>query len=353
MANRPRPRSGWTYAKSGVDRESVARSLRALIGAARYRAPSSHGRSVPLAGHYAGLVRVGEETIAITTDTVGTKALLAYELGSFEGIGEDAVAVNVNDLAAVGARTLGLVDVISCASPDPAVFAALGRGLRRGLAKAECALLGGETAVVPEIVASLDVGGTAIGFFPKGRRPVTGRAIRPGDRILGLRSSGFHLNGYTLIRRLVREGRIPLSRPRPGGRRPLGEELLTPSRIYCRAAEALADLPSTHGLAHISGGGVRNLARLHPKVEFTLEGWPRARGIFAWAQEIGGIADAEFYQTFNAGIGFVAIVAEGAVAQAQGALARAGYGHAREVGVISEGSGVRLPHLALEYPRYA
>ena len=200
----PRP---WSYARSGVDRASVKRGLAALLGAVSYRPPSSSGRVVDVPGHFAGMVRIGRETIAITTDTVGTKVLLAEETGRWEGMGEDVVAVNVNDLAAVGARPCGFVDCISLARPRAPVLAAIGRGLDRGLRESRCALLGGETAVVPDLVSGTDLGGTAIGFFPHRRQPVLGDRIRPGDQIIGIPSSGFHANGYTLVRRLVGGGR--------------------------------------------------------------------------------------------------------------------------------------------------
>ncbi|EQD45679.1 phosphoribosylformylglycinamidine cyclo-ligase, partial [mine drainage metagenome] len=221
---------GWTYARSGVDRSEVARALAALVGAARYRASASHGVRVEAPGHYAGMLRIGRETIALTTDTVGTKVLLAEQLGRWEEVGEDVVAVNVNDLASVGARSAGLVDVILCRHPDPVTFAAIGRGLARGLKAADCSLLGGETAVVPSIVRGTDLGGTAVGFFPGRRRPITGERTRPGDVLVGLRSHGFHANGLTLVRRLLARGRIDLGRPRPGGRGPLGREILRPTR---------------------------------------------------------------------------------------------------------------------------
>jgi phosphoribosylformylglycinamidine cyclo-ligase len=331
----------------------VARALHALIESARYQPPRSHGRAVPIPGHYAGLLRVGEGILALTTDTVGTKILLAEELGSFEPIGEDIVAVNVNDLAAVGARPAAMVDVISCARPDPGVFAALGRGIRRGLQRSECTLVGGESAVVPDLVSGWDVGGTALGFFPPGRRPVTGKAIRPGDRILGLPASGFHANGFTLVRALLRERRVDLGRPRPGGRRSLGSELLQPTRIYTPASEALAEEPGVTGFAHISGGGVRNLVRLHGEVDFVLDRWPSPRGLFAWIQGLGNLSEEEMYQTFNVGIGFVAVVRPSAVARCRARLARAGFPHVVEVGHIGRGRGVHVPQAGLEYLNYA
>ena len=350
---KPRASTGWTYARSGVDRGTVAEALSALLASVTYRAPATSGRVLDVPGHYAGLVRIGRETIAITTDTVGTKGLLAEQLDDWEGVGEDIVGVNVNDLAAVGARPCGLVDCLSLDVPRPRVLAAIGRGLNRGLAAARCPLLGGETAVVPDVVRGVDLGGTAIGFFPRGRRPITGERVRPGDVVLGIPSSGFHANGYTLVRRLLREQETDLTATRAGATRPLARELLAPTRIYTRPIEAIADLPSVHGLAHISGGGVRNLVRLHRRVRFVLDGWPRPSGLFEWVRAAGSIDLEELYQTFNVGIGFVLVVAPRSVAEVRRRLARAGAPDASIVGRVDRGTGVELPASGIRYAGYA
>ncbi len=346
-------RSARTYAQAGVNVRTRSSALTELLRQVTYRPPSTSGQRLPLAGHYAGLVRIGRETLAVTTDTVGTKVLLAEQLGRWDGIGEDLVAVNVNDLAAVGARPCGLVDVISCRRPEPRVFAELGRGLNRGLRKARCALLGGETAIVPELVTGVDAGGMAIGFFPRGRQPVTGSRIRPGDVLLGLPSTGFHANGYTLIRRILGQSRVKLRRRRPQARVSVGHELLRPSRIYVGASEAVTDLPSTTGLAHITGGGVRNLVRLRPDVAFVLDGWPAPAGIFRWIAELGHVSSSELYQTFNMGIGFVVAVRPFAANEVERRIARSGYPGLRRVGTVERGRGVSLPHLGLRYDGYA
>jgi phosphoribosylformylglycinamidine cyclo-ligase len=329
-----------------------SRALAALLASVRYRPPPTHGRPLDLEGHYAGLVRVGRETIAVTTDTVGTKVLLAERLGRWEEVGEDLVGVNVNDLAAVGARPVGLVDTILCARPDIEAFRAVGRGLDRGLREARCALLGGETAIVPEIVNGIDLGGTAFGFFPRGRRPVTGARIRPGDRILGIPSNGLHANGFTLVRKVLDEADVDLERPRPGSEVPVGPELLRPTRIYSGIADAIADRPETHGLAHMSGGGVRNLVRLHPRVSFVLDAWPEPPSLFSWVQSLGRISEEEMYQTFNMGVGFVAIVARQNLSETRRRLSRAGAPDLVELGHVERGSGVSLPSLGLRYRGY-
>jgi phosphoribosylformylglycinamidine cyclo-ligase len=345
--------SGATYSQSGVDRSAVAAALSELLAAVRYCPAPSHGRVVDIPGHYAGLIRIGRETIAVTTDTVGTKVLIAEQMGRWEEVGEDIVGVNVNDLASVGARTAGVVDTILCPRPDPVAFRAIGRGIDRGLRAAGCSLLGGETAVVPSIVRGIDLGGTAFGFFPRGRSPVTGNRIRAGDAILGIPSRGLHANGFTLVRKLIEESSVDLHTPRPGSPVPLGRELLAPTRIYSKAADALAARPETHGLAHLSGGGVRNLVRLRANVAFVLDRWPAPPSIFEWLQRLGGISDAEMYQTFNMGIGFALVVAREHLAETRRRLARSGVPDAVAIGHVERGSGVRVPGLGLSYGGYS
>ncbi|MCI4317795.1 MAG: phosphoribosylformylglycinamidine cyclo-ligase [Thermoplasmata archaeon] len=336
-----------------MDRGTVTAALSSLLARVSYVAPPASGRPVEGPGHYAGLVRIGRETIAITTDTVGTKSLLAARLGRWEEVGEDIVGVNVNDLAAVGARPSALVDCILCASPDPKIFAQIGIGIDRGLRASRCSLVGGETAVVPDVVNGYDLGGTAIGFCPRGRRPITGREIRPGDLLIGVPSAGFHANGFTLVRRLIDEHSIDLAAPRSGGSVPLGVELLRPTRIYVGVSETMAASSATHGLAHISGGGVRNLVRLNRRVAFVLDEWPEPSGLFQWVAELGGIENDELYQTFNVGVGFVVIVPPVGLSATMRRLARAGAADARVVGHVERGAGVRLPHLGIRYAGYS
>jgi phosphoribosylformylglycinamidine cyclo-ligase len=353
MADASRTNAPWSYARSGVDRSRVSSGLAALLAEVSYRPPPSSGRVIDAPGHYSGLIRIGRETIAVTTDTVGTKVKLAAALGRWEEVGEDIVGVNVNDLASVGARPAGLVDTILCRTPDEEAFRGIGKGLDRGLRRARCALLGGETAVVPEIVDGIDLGATAFGFFPRGRRPVLGASIRPGDRLIGVPSSGVHANGLTLVRRLLKERSVDLLRPRPGGPRPIGEEILTPTRIYSPVGDALADLPATHGLAHLSGGGVRNLVRLHPKARFVLDRWPEVPGLFRWIQQLGGLSDEEMFQTFNMGIGFVLVVANSRLAETRRRLARADAADAVEIGHVERGTGVTVPPYGLSFEGYS
>jgi phosphoribosylformylglycinamidine cyclo-ligase len=207
--------------------------------------------------------------------------------------------------------------------------------------------------VVPEIVSGIDLGATAIGFFPGERPPITGSRLRAGDVLLGLPSSGVHANGLTLARRVVKDSRVPWDRPRPGARVALGIEMLRPTRTYVAPVEAIADEPDVTGLAHISGGGVRNLTRLNPRVSFSLAMWPAPAGLFRFLQETGSIGLAEMYQTFNMGIGFVVAVRPRAATRIAQRLTRAGGGPVTVVGAVERGTGVRLPSLGVRFGEYA
>jgi phosphoribosylformylglycinamidine cyclo-ligase len=213
--------------------------------------------------------------------------------------------------------------------------------------------LGGETAVVPTIVQGIDLGATALGFFPRGRTPVTGERVRPHDVILGVPSSGVHANGFTLIRKLLDEASVDLRQPRPGSRATIGVELLSPTRIYSGVAEALGGRSETHGMAHVSGGGVRNLVRLHPRVAFVLDRWPPVPPLFEWVQRLGDITDAEMFQTFNMGIGFAVVVAPQHLAETRRRLGRAGAPDATVIGHVERGTGVTVPAFGLSYSGYS
>jgi phosphoribosylformylglycinamidine cyclo-ligase len=165
---------------------------------------------------------------------------------------------------------------------------------------------------------------------------------------------GSHVEeNLTLVRRLLKERNVDLLRPRPGGPRPVGEEILTPTRIYSGVGDALADHGPTHGMAHLSGGGVRNLVRLHPKVSFHLDHWPEVPALFRWIQKLGGLSDEEMFQTFNMGVGFVLVVGRNRLAETRRRLARAGAPDAVEIGRVEKGSGVQLPAFGLSYQGYS
>jgi phosphoribosylformylglycinamidine cyclo-ligase len=324
------------YAKAGVDQgaadSAVARLVKAL-GAIQLGRPA---RQVPLPGHYASVIRLDERTgIALSTDGVGTKLVVAEQLGRFDTVGIDCVAMNVNDVICVGAEPLAMLDYIAIERADPAVCEQIGAGLARGAELAGIEIPGGELAQLGELVRGVDVSGACFGTVALDEI-VDGSSVQPGDVVIGLPSSGLHSNGYSLAR-FALEG-ISLDDD-PEGRlgRPLGEELLEPTEIYVKPVlELLRSEVEVRGLAHITSGGLGNLLRLAAEVGYEIDGPLPVPPIFELIQERSGASDEEMHEVFNMGCGFCCIVATAERDEAL-ALLRQHYPEAKRIGTAVEG----------------
>jgi phosphoribosylformylglycinamidine cyclo-ligase len=290
-----------------VDQAAANAAVAALIealGAAR----SETSRQVPLPGHYASVIRLDERTgIAISTDGVGTKLVVAEELGRYDTVGIDCVAMNVNDVICVGAEPLAMLDYIAVERADPEVCRQIGTGLARGAEIAAIEIPGGELAQLGELVRGFDLAGACFGVVALDSI-VDGAAVQPGDPVIGLPSSGIHSNGYTLARRAV-EG-IPLDDQRLG--RPLGDILLEPTEIYVRAVlELLRSEVEVRGLAHITSGGLGNLLRLRAELGYRIGDPLPVPEIFELIRDRAEVTDEEMHEVFNMGCGFCCVVAAG------------------------------------------
>jgi phosphoribosylformylglycinamidine cyclo-ligase len=323
------------YASAGVDEEReqdvFAQAMRPWLARTAVRSPLVTSITGLASGYFATLMHIPPgPPIALTTDGVGTKILLAREADRWEPVGIDCVANNVNDVICTGAVPLALLDYIATDRIDADVLEAVARGLYRGAGEAGIAIPGGEIAQIGAMLADsagggpmLDLVGTAVGAIPDGRAPVDGSQVRAGDVILALPSSGLHSNGYSLARRAL--AGLALDSKVPGSGQPLADALLAPTRVYVRAAEALwAAGVTPHGLAHISGGGLLNVARLAADVSYTLDSLPPAPPVFALIAEKGGIPPQTMYATFNMGTGFCVVVSPADAGAALDALAGAG-----------------------------
>jgi phosphoribosylformylglycinamidine cyclo-ligase len=295
-----------TYAASGVDIQAENRSIDAMKAVLTSK---RKGFGAPLTeiGHYAGLLDMGSFALAMTTDGVGSKVLIANDIQKWDTIGIDCIAMNVNDLYAIGAEPIAFVDYLAVEKVDAKRAEQIALGLRRGAEQSNMTIVGGETASLPEIIRGFDLAGTAIGVVDK-ERVVTGEKIREGDVLVGVPSDGLHSNGYTLARRIVAESKYTYFDRMPGGDRTIGEELLTPTRIYHEIVE-LVKRCDVHGLAHITGSGLLKLRRITPLGFEITDPMPPHR-IFRFLQEQGNVDDAEMYQTFNMGMGFVIVLPE-------------------------------------------
>jgi phosphoribosylformylglycinamidine cyclo-ligase len=326
------------YSKAGVDQgaaDSAVAGLVRALGAIDLGRPS---RQVPLPGHYASVIRLDERTgVALSTDGVGTKLLVAEELGRWDSVGIDCVAMNVNDVICVGAEPLAMLDYIAVPSADPEVCEQLGVGLARGAELAGVEIPGGELAQLGSLVSSVDLSGACFGTVAL-EEIVDGSAVQPGDPVIGLPSSGIHSNGYTLARAAL--AGLPLGED-PEGRlgRSLGEELLEPTEIYVKPVlELLRSEVDVRGLAHLTSGGLGNLLRLAAEVGYEIDSPLPAQPVFELIRERGNVSDEEMHEVFNMGCGFCAVVAPGDE-EAALALLREHYPAARRVGRAVDAAG--------------
>ncbi|MBL8385450.1 MAG: phosphoribosylformylglycinamidine cyclo-ligase [Burkholderiales bacterium] len=270
--------------------------------------------------------RYREPVLVSGTDGVGTKLKLAFELDGHDTVGIDLVAMSVNDILVQGAEPLFFLDYFACGRLDVDTAARVVGGIARGCELAGCALIGGETAEMPGMYppGEYDLAGFAVGAVEKSAI-IDGRAIAPGDVVLGLASSGAHSNGYSLVRKILERARPDPDADFHG--RPLREVLLAPTRIYVKPLLELMRSVPVKGMAHITGGGlVENLPRVLAEgltAVLQRDAWSMPP-LFAWLQREGGVADAEMHRVFNCGIGMAVIVAAGDAARAQAQLAAAG-----------------------------
>lgn len=336
---------GLTYAKAGVDIDKKSSSIAALVMRLSYKRKGV-GRPIDLPGHFTGLVDFGDHALTLCTDGVGTKLLVAEALDKWDTVGIDCIAMNVNDTICVGAEPLAFVDYIAIDRPDEKVTSEVGKGLEAGAEMSNMTIVGGEIAVLPEVVNGLDLAGTCLGMVEK-KKIITGAAIKPGDALIGLPSSGVHSNGLTLARKVFERQGLGYKDNVPGLRRSIGLELLEPTTIYVRQVLKLLRKFEVHGMANITGGGLRNLIRLKKGIGFEIDDPMRPQPIFGVMQRLGSISDQEMYQIFNMGMGFSLVVRD----EDARSVVRAAPG-ARIVGHAVRSEKTTVPDLGLSYSKY-
>ena len=299
------------------------------------------GKVVSGFGHYAGLIKLGSELLALHSDGVGTKVLVAQVMNKFDTVGIDCVAMNVNDVICVGAQPVGFIDYVALRQPNEWLLQEIAKGLVEGARQSQMAIVGGETAVLPDVITgdgenAFDLAGMVMGVV-KGK-PVLGSSIKPGDVILGAESSGLHSNGYTLARKVLLS-KYSVDDNTDHLVQTVGEELLIPTRIYVRPVmEILKKKIRVCGLANITGGSFTKLARLNTKVRYDLDDLPVSTGIFKQIQVDGEIDAKEMYRTFNMGIGFCVIAPKASADDIVSIFAKYKM-HCKTVGRIEKGRG--------------
>jgi phosphoribosylformylglycinamidine cyclo-ligase len=336
--------TGSSYEAAGV---SIERGEQA-VDLMRSAVEATHGPEVlGSAGGFAGLYALAgyaEPVLASTIDGVGTKVLVAREMGRYDSIGADIVNHCANDVLATGASPLLFLDYVASGRLDPEAAAGVVRGAAEACSRLDIALVGGETAEMPGLYAGedLDVVGACVGACERSE-VVNGERVRAGDAILGLASSGLHTNGYTLARKVVEAAGLSYSETPEGFDRSLGEVYLEPHRAYAREVAGLRDAVEVRGMAHITGGGLPgNLpralgglgARLYPS------SWDEPP-VFALIRALGNVREGEMRRVFNLGIGFCAVVPTGEADKGLETLRGAGCA-AWRIGEVVEGGGVEF-----------
>jgi len=310
---------GLTYAETGVDIDASEAATAALIGAAG-----------EFEGDYAGLVDIGEQYLALATDGVGTKLLVAEAVDDYSTIGIDCMAMNVNDLIAAGVEPVAFVDYLAVEEPDDDEAEQIGAGLREGAKRAGVALVGGETAVMPDVIKGLDIAGTCAGLAPKDA--VFPGEAEVGDVLVGWPSSGIHSNGLTLAREAATRNH-EYGDPFPHDEsQTIAEALLTPTRIYAEVLEPLRE-HDANAAAHVTGGGWTNLTRMG-EFRYEIDDPFDAQPVFEFVQSEGDVSDEEMHLTFNMGTGFVAALPEAAADAVVEAT-----DDGRRIGRVTDGNG--------------
>lgn len=343
-----------TYRDAGVDLDLYAESM-GRLPALMHRTFSP--RVLRSDGGFAGLFRLDfdgrlfarnyrQPVLVSGTDGVGTKLKIAQSLGRHATVGIDLVAMCVNDLLCTGAEPLFFLDYVAMGKDDPDRLEQIVRGISDGCLLADCSLLGGETAIMPDMYGAedYDLAGFAVGVVEQAKL-LDGKAIAPGDRLIGLPSSGIHSNGFSLVRKVVRDRGLKFDSVVPELSEPLADLLMTPTVIYANAVRAVQShyrvKQVLHGIAHITGGGIaENLTRILPRgvaARINPHSWTVPE-IFRWLQSAGEIETEEMRRVFNLGIGMVFVVSAYYSPGVLSCLRQLGI-EATEIGEVTAGSG--------------
>nr|WP_321496549.1 phosphoribosylformylglycinamidine cyclo-ligase [uncultured Methanolobus sp.] len=326
-----------TYAESGVDIEKEEVTIKALTKGMDYK---REGLGAPLTGigHYAGLIDFGEYALALATDGVGSKVLIANEMKRWNTVGIDCIAMNVNDLLAIGAEPISFVDYLALEKHDEDFAAQIGEGLRKGAEISRMSIVGGETATLPDIINGFDLAGTCLGMVKKDKI-ITGEKVQLGDAIVGIPADSVHSNGYTLVRNIIEQSSYSYHDKFPYNESTtIGDELLIPTRIYMEVLDVIREC-DVHGLAHITGSGLLKLKRV-TSLGFDFYDPIEPNDIFKFLKDEGNVDDFEMYKTFNMGMGFVIILPQD---QAEKAASMTG---GKIVGRITE-KGIKVRDLVM------
>jgi len=305
-------------------------------------------KTIASLGSFTSLIDLGNFAISLNNDGVGTKTIIAEETNRYNTIGIDCIAMNVNDAITVGAEPIAMVDYISLKNMDNEIARQLGIGFNVGAQMANINIVGGETAIVPDLIKNIDISGTSMGIIQKDQ-VVTGERINDGDIIFALKSSGLHSNGFTTVRSILKENNIKYDDTFPGDNKSVADVILEPTRIYVREILDTLGIVPVKGMANITGGGIKNITRIKD-MKYVIDNPIEPDNVFNKLMDLGKLSYNEMYEIFNMGTGFVLIIDENDKSDFVNIM------HNRvpfkEIGHVENGSGISIPEYSVELNGY-
>ncbi len=329
-----------------VDRKMVGEFVSSFIRQLKFKREDF--RTIGSFGGFTSLIDLGNFAVSLNTDGVGTKVMIAEEAERYDTLGIDCIAMNVNDAITSGAEPIAMVDYIALKEPNAEVARQLGTGFNVGAQMSNITIVGGETAVVPDLINHIDISGTSLGIVQK-TQIINGENIKEGDLIFALQSSGLHSNGFTTVREIIRKSNLDLNEKFPGDSKKAVDVLLEPTRIYVREVLDIMNIVNIKGMANITGGGIKNLSRMKD-MKYVLSDPIEPQNVFKQLGDMGDLSPSQMYEIFNMGMGYVIVIdPESRIDFINSLRSRVQF---KEVGHVENGSGIEMPSMEVNYSGY-
>jgi len=329
-----------------IDRKSQGEFVSNFLRQIKFK--RSDFKTINSLGGFTSLIDLGNFAVSFNNDGVGTKTIIAAEANKYNTIGIDCVAMNVNDAITVGAEPIAMLDYLSLKEMDNEIARQLGIGFNVGAQIANLNIVGGETAIVPDLVKNIDISATSLGLMQKDQI-ITGENISEGDLIFALKSSGIHSNGFTTVRHILKDNEISYEDQFPGDNKKVADVLLEPTRIYVREVLDAMSIVPIKGMANITGGGIKNVARMKD-MKYVIDNPFEPDNVFLRLMEMGKLSFNEMFEIFNMGMGFVVVI--GPESKTDFLNIVRNRVPVKEIGHVENGSGISIQEYSVEMHGY-
>ncbi|ARD85689.1 phosphoribosylaminoimidazole synthetase [Ferroplasma acidiphilum] len=329
-----------------IDRKSQGEFVSNFLRQIKFK--RSDFKTINSLGGFTSLIDLGNFAVSFNNDGVGTKTIIAAETNKYNTIGIDCVAMNVNDAITVGAEPIAMLDYLSLKEMDNEIARQLGIGFNVGAQIANLNIVGGETAIVPDLVKNIDISATALGLIQKDQI-ITGEKISDGDLIFALKSSGLHSNGFTTVRKIIKDNEIDYEDQFPGDSKRVADVLLEPTRIYVREVLDAMSIVPIKGMANITGGGIKNIARMKD-MKYVIDNPFDVDNVFLRLMDMGNLSFSEMFEIFNMGMGYIVVIDPESKTDFLNIVRNRV--PVKEVGHVENGSGITIPEYSVEMHGY-